>query len=169
LKVNGWAPNPEHPTLPVACLLEEARGHDAILFVDDEPKVLDGLGRLLQPQRLQCEMSFVEGGEAALALLDQTPFDVIVSDLKMPGLDGTALLERARHPQVVRIALSDYADLEPAFRAAKVAHQLFLKPSDAEMLRVAIDRACSPQSILTGEALAGMVGALGELPSAPRL
>ena len=142
-----------------------------ILFVDDETKVLDGLRRLLRPQRLQWDMSFVQGGEGALALLDQTPFDVIVSDLKMPGMDGTTLLERARerHPQVVRIVLSEYADLEAAFRAAQVAHQLLLKPCDAEMLRVAIDRACSLQSILTGEALAGMVGALGELPSAPRL
>src|SRR5215469_9947183 len=114
-----------------------------ILFVDDEPKVLDGLRRLLRPQRLQWDMSFIEGGEAALALLDQSPFDVIVSDLKMPGMDGTALLERARehHPQVVRIVLSEYADLEAAFRAAQVAHQLLLKPCDAEMLRVAIDRA----------------------------
>lgn len=143
----------------------------SILFVDDEPKVLDSLRRLLRPRRLQWDISFVAGGEAALTLLDETPFDVIVSDLKMPAMDGTALLERVRerHPQVVRILLSEYADLEAAFRAAQVAHQFLLKPCDAEMLRVAIDRALSLQSILAGEALASMVGALGELPSAPRL
>ena len=65
--------------------------------------------------------------------------------------------------------MSEYTELEAAFRAAKVAHQFLLKPCDAYMLRVAIDRAFSLQSILSGEALAGMVGSLGELPSAPRL
>lgn len=142
-----------------------------ILFVDDEPKILDGLRRLLRPQRFQWEISFAEGGEAALALLDQSPFDVIVSDMRMPGMDGAALLERVRerHPQVVRIVLSGYTELDAAFRAAQVAHQFLLKPCDADMLRVAIDRACSLQSILTSQALAGMVGALGELPSVPQI
>lgn len=142
-----------------------------ILFVDDEAKVLDGLRVLLRPERSQWEMSFALGAQAALALLDQSSFDVIVSDMKMPVMDGPALLERVRelHPQVVRIILSEYTELEAAFRAAQVAHQFLLKPCDAYMLRVAIDRAFSLQSILSGEALAGMVGSLGELPSAPRL
>ena len=142
-----------------------------ILFVDDEPKILDGLRRLLRPKRFEWDMSFVEGGEAALALLDESPFDVIVSDMRMPGMDGAALLERVRerHPQVVRIVLSGYTELEAAFRAAQVAHQFLLKPCDADMLRVAIERACSLQTILSSEALAGMVGALGQLPSAPRV
>jgi HD-like signal output (HDOD) protein len=142
-----------------------------ILLVDDEPKILDGLRRLLRPKRLEWDMSFAEGGEAALALLDQSPFDVIVSDMKMPGMDGATLLERVRerHPHVVRIVLSGHTELEAAFRAARVAHQFLLKPCDANMLQMAIERACSLQSILSSEALAGIVGALGELPSAPRV
>jgi HD-like signal output (HDOD) protein len=142
-----------------------------ILFVDDEQKILEGLRLLLRPQQFQWDMSFAEGGEAALALLEQSPFDVVVSDMTMPGMDGAALLERVRerYPHLVRIVLSQYAELEAAFRAAQVAHQFLLKPCDADMLRVAIDRAFSLQSILSSEALTAMVGALGELPSAPRV
>jgi HD-like signal output (HDOD) protein len=142
-----------------------------ILFVDDEPKILDGLRRLFRPQRFEWDMAFAEGGEAALALLDQSPFDVIVSDMKMAAMDGATLLERVRerHPRVVRIVLSGYTELEEAFRAAKVAHQFLLKPCDADMLRIAIERACSLQAILSSETLAGMVGALGKLPSAPQV
>ena len=142
-----------------------------ILFVDDEQKELDGLQQLLRPYRHQWEMAFALGGEAALAMLACASFDAIVSDMQMPGMDGSALLERVRkqYPQVVRIVLSGYTELEAAFRAVQVAHQFLLKPCDADTLRVAIERACSLQSILSSETLAATAGALGELPSAPRV
>jgi HD-like signal output (HDOD) protein len=104
-------------------------------------------------------------------MLESTPFDVIVSDMRMPGMDGAALLEKVRqlHPEVVRIVFSGHTELEATLRAVPVAHQFLLKPCDADMLRVAIERACSLQSILTSEALSHMVGSLGDLPSAPRV
>lgn len=67
-----------------------------ILFVDDEVKVLKGLQRMLRPQHHDWEMAFAPGGEAALSMLDESPFDVIVSDMRMPGIDGAALLEIVR-------------------------------------------------------------------------
>ncbi len=79
-----------------------------ILFVDDEPRFLETLRHILRPQRHEWEVAFAPGGEAALALMEAAPFDVIVSDMRMPGMDGAALLARVReeHPQVVRIILS---------------------------------------------------------------
>ena len=139
-----------------------------VLFVDDDQQVLEGLQRVLRSNRQEWEMAFAQGGEAALAVLDCSPFDVvIISDMRMPGMDGAELLEkvRERHPQVVRIILSGYVDLQATFRAVPVAHQFLLKPCDAGMLRVAIERACSLQSILHDAALARTVGTLGELPS----
>ncbi len=78
-----------------------------ILFVDDEPRILDGLRRMLRSKRKEWEMSFVGSGAEALSLLGEHAFDVVVSDMRMPGMDGAALLDhvKARHPEVVRIIL----------------------------------------------------------------
>ena len=142
-----------------------------VLFVDDDQQMLEGLQRVLRSNRQEWEMAFAQGGEAALAVLDCSSFDVIVTDMRMPGMDGAELLEKVRqhHPQVVRIILSGYVDLQATFRAVPVAHQFLLKPCNAGMLRVAIERACSSQNILHDPALARSMGTLGELPSAPRV
>jgi len=140
-----------------------------VLFVDDEPRILDGLGRLLRPLREEWEMAFAPGGEAALALLDAHPFDVIVSDMRMPGLDGAALLHRVRdqYPQIVRIVLTGQTELNAALRVVPVAHQFLAKPCDVGVLRVAIERACHLQSLLNDDVIRRNVGAMGELPSLP--
>jgi len=83
-----------------------------IIFVDDEPKILEGLQRLLRPQRQQWEMVFAQSGEQALLELGKATFDVVVTDMRMPGMDGAALLEaiRARAPSTRCILLSGYAE-----------------------------------------------------------
>ncbi len=63
-----------------------------ILFVDDEPSVLDGLRRMLRTERGRWDMSFVGGADAALEVMRATSFDAVVSDVSMPGKDGFALL-----------------------------------------------------------------------------
>ncbi|MGH9343498.1 MAG: HDOD domain-containing protein [Terriglobia bacterium] len=141
-----------------------------ILFVDDDPSVLQGLQRSLRSQRGEWEMSFAQEGDAALAMMEATPFDVIVSDMKMPGIDGATLLGRARErfPEVIRIILSEHADLNAAFRAAPIAHQFLVKPCDASTLRVSIERACRLQNVLNNDALRRTVGSMHELPALPR-
>src|SRR5713226_9458509 len=110
-----------------------------ILFVDDEPRILDGLQRTLQVQHLPWEASFALGGEAALALLETRPFDVIVADMRMPQMDGATLLTRVRQQfsHVARIVLTGYTEFDTALRAVPVAHQSLAKPCDPDMLRVA--------------------------------
>lgn len=141
-----------------------------VLFVDDEPQFLEGLQRMLRSQRHEWEMAFAPSGNAALALMGASPFDVIVSDLRMPGIDGAALLARVReeYPQVVRIILSSHTELSTALRVVPVAHQFLAKPCDAEMLRVAIERACHLKALLHDDSIRRTVGALCELPSLPR-
>ena len=63
-----------------------------ILFVDDEPMVLQGLQRMLRHMRTDWDMAFVESGSKALDLMAQTPCDVVVSDMRMPGMNGAQLL-----------------------------------------------------------------------------
>ncbi|HLI25963.1 MAG TPA: response regulator [Chloroflexota bacterium] len=141
-----------------------------ILFVDDEPRVLEGLQRLLRPQRHQWEMVFVPSGEAALAALAERPFDVIVSDMRMPGMDGATLLRtvQARYPEMVRIILSGYSELESSLRTLPVAHQFLSKPCEPQVLREVIERACALQALLGDAALRAAVAQLGELPARPQ-
>ena len=105
-----------------------------ILFVDDEPRVLEALQRMLRPQRKRWEMLFAGGGEEALAILGSAPFDVIVTDMRMPGMDGARLLQhvKERFPSVIRVVLSGHVEMEAALRAAPVAHQFLaeLRPGE---------------------------------------
>lgn len=141
-----------------------------ILFVDDEPRVLEGLQRLLRPQRHQWEMAFATSGTAALDLLAERPFDVIVSDMRMPGMDGATLLRhvQARYPQMVRIILSGYSELESSLRSLPVAHQFLSKPCEPQLLREVIERACALQELLGDATLRAAVAQLGELPVQPQ-
>jgi CheY-like chemotaxis protein len=114
-----------------------------ILFVDDDPQLLVGLRNLLHRDRRRWEMVFVNGGETALRELQAMPFDVIVSDLRMPGIDGAALLEKVRtsSPATIRIMLSGSADEDEIERAMPAVDLLLSKPCETRILREAIERA----------------------------
>lgn len=140
-----------------------------ILFVDDEVQVLDGLRNLFRRQRHVWDMAFVTSGEAALAELNRAPFDVIVSDMRMPGMDGATLLRhvKADHPGVVRIVLSGHAERAAMVRALSVAHQFLSKPCEAESLRAALERTCALRDLLANDVIRRAAGQLDRLPSAP--
>jgi HD-like signal output (HDOD) protein/ActR/RegA family two-component response regulator len=142
-----------------------------ILFVDDEVNVLQGLRRMLNPMRHEWDMVFAESGQEALALLAQTPCDVIVSDMRMPGMDGTQLLTQVmeRFPLTVRIILSGYADSSMVLKAVGPVHQYLAKPCDAATLQVTVARACALRSLLADPTLQGLVAGMQTLPSLPTL
>ncbi len=142
-----------------------------ILFVDDEPNILHGLRRMLHPMRDTWELTFADGGEQALAAMENAPFDIVVSDLRMPGMDGVRLLEeiRRRSPQTVRIALSGYADREATLRAATNIHQFLTKPCSAEHLIATLERACTLSSLLSESKLRALVAQMTSLPSLQNL
>jgi len=140
-----------------------------ILFVDDEPNILDGLRRALRPQRDRWQMAFASSGPQALEMLASESCDMIVSDMRMPGMDGAALLASVceRHPAVIRIILSGYTDLTAFMCAVPVAHQFFLKPCDPLLLREAIDHQTSVADRYGYPPVAELVGSLRALPVAP--
>ncbi len=140
-----------------------------ILLVDDEQSVLDGLRNVLRGQRHEWDMVFALGGAAALAAIDQGSFDVVVCDMRMPAIDGAAVLTtvKKKHPRTVRIVLSGQTDLETAMKSLFVAHQFMAKPCDAEILRNVVNRACKLNTLLQNEALRAMAGDVSTLPSAP--
>jgi putative nucleotidyltransferase with HDIG domain len=140
-----------------------------ILFVDDEQHVLDSMRDALRPYRRGWKMAFATSGKEALSRLDAEPYDVVVSDMRMPGMDGAALLAevQARHPGTVRIVLSGYTELNVAVRAAAVAHLFLAKPCGSRELMATIDRACALRDLLADSALVAAVGAASTLPSVP--
>lgn len=142
-----------------------------VIFVDDQPNVLHGLKRLLYSHRDEWEMTFVESGEAALATLRERPHDVIVTDMKMPGMNGMELLAAVcqDHPHMVRIILSGQSDLEHLERSFGLFHQYLSKPCDADVLKARVARACALRSRLADDSLRQLVAQVDSLPSAPRL
>ncbi len=140
-----------------------------VLFVDDESKILDGLRRMLHAMRRSWETRFAIGGQAALEELAEWQPDVVVTDMRMPGIDGAALLEQVarRWPAVIRMVLSGQTDDEAAARAIPVAHQFIMKPCAGPVLCSIIDRACSLRDLLGSSSLREMVGTVDTLPPAP--
>ena len=140
-----------------------------VLFVDDEPNILSGLRRILRPQRNEWEMVFEEGGAAALATLKESPCDVVVSDMKMPGMDGAEFLSRVKeeHPASIRIALSGETDSHMIYRCVQHAHQYLAKPCDVDSLVAAVKRAFSLRELMHDEKLEAIVAEMTSLPSRP--
>lgn len=141
-----------------------------ILFVDDEQAILDGLRDLLRKERRRWDMVFALGGREALEELARQPFDVVVSDIRMPGIDGAQLLTqvKADYPCVARIVLTGHADRDAVLRALPVAHQFLTKPCEAGALRVAIERTQALHALLASREIRDIVGRLTSLPSVPQ-
>ncbi len=140
-----------------------------VLFVDDDENVLMGLRRMLHPMRASWEMVFVDSAEKALAAMAERPFDVVVSDLRMPGVDGAELLTiiSKTYPASVRIILSGYAEEEAILRTAGPAHRYLSKPCGFECMVEAVTSAVALRRFLDDEGLRHLVSSLHSLPSPP--
>jgi len=138
-----------------------------ILFVDDEPRVLEGLGRMLHTMRKEWDMVFSPGAEEALAAMANGPFDVIVTDMRMPGMDGADLLNEVvkRYPSTVRLVLSGQWDQQMVIRTARTAHQYLVKPCSAQDLKSTLGRIFALRGILAGKTLKRLIAGLTSLPS----
>lgn len=138
-----------------------------ILFVDDESKILDGFRRMLHADRKRWDMHFAVSGEAALRACEEGSFDVVISDMRMPGMDGATLLGhiRERFPSAARIVLSGHSEVALTTRAVPVAHRFLAKPCNTSELQDTIERVCTLQDILCAPEIRKIVGGIGELPS----
>lgn len=142
-----------------------------LLFVDDEPNILSGLKRMLRPMRHEWDMVFAESGHEALAQMAATPADVVVTDMRMPGMDGAELLRRVmeNYPETIRIVLSGQADRESILSAVGPIHQYLSKPCDADTLKSTLFRACHLDDLLPNTNLKRIISQMETLPSLPSL
>ena len=113
----------------------------SVLFVDDEPRILKALQRNLRSMCSQWDMTFVSDPEDALATMARESVDVIVSDMRMPRMDGGKLMGivSRKYPGTYRIILSGDCDQDAARHEVRAnAHQCLSKPCDRETLVRAI-------------------------------
>ncbi len=113
-----------------------------ILVVDDEPSIRFSLAELLEEEGH--EVREAPHAPAALAMLDEAPSDLVLSDLTMPAMDGLQLLDevRARHPQTLFVLVTAHGDERTAVRALKNgAYDYVPKPFDNEEVRALARRA----------------------------
>lgn len=113
-----------------------------LLCVDDEPNILSALRRLFRSSGYK--VLTAEGGAAALALLEQEPVDLVISDMRMPNMDGAQLLAQVctRWPHITRLLLTGYADVSSTIAAINLGkiQRYIAKPwNDEEMLMIVRD------------------------------
>lgn len=140
-----------------------------LLVVDDEPAVVESLAAIL---RRQFRVSTATSGAAGLESLGGEPFAVVLSDMRMPGMDGAVFLARVRQraPDTTRVLLTGYADVSAAIAAVNDGHvfRFLTKPCPPDVLIPALRAAADQHRLVTGErellekTLQGAVKALGE-------
>lgn len=142
-----------------------------ILFVDDDLNVLQGLQRILHPMREEWDLTFAESATKGLELMEQSTFDVVVSDMRMPGMNGAALLQEVmqRYPSTIRLVLSGHSDWDVVAQCLGVAHQYISKPCDPEQLKTVLRNACLLGGALLNEDVKRIISSMDRLPSIPAL
>ncbi len=138
-----------------------------ILFVDNDPNATQKSRKMLKAMCPDWEIETSVSGEEALDLMAKSPFDVIVSDIRIQGMDGIELLGTVskRYPETVRIIHSEFSDL----RSTMIVHQFLMKPCSAETMRNTIVRTCKLRDLLRDETLRKVVTGIKNLPSLPSI
>lgn len=142
-----------------------------ILFVDDDQNILTGLRRMLRTMKDEWEMAFAQGGEQALKIMNLMKVDVIVSDMRMPEMNGAELLTKVMelHPETVRIVLSGHSDIELVLKSVLPAHQYLSKPCEPEKLKDVVYRALNMSKIITNETVKKLISKTESLPVLPQV
>lgn len=143
----------------------------SILFVDDEINILKGIERMLFPYRKQWNMGFVDNGKKALEYIESNTVDVLISDMRMPEMDGAQLLEiiKEKYPQIIRIILSGHSDNEKSLKSTRLAHQFLAKPFDSDMLKKILAKTINLRELLNKKELVNFVNGIGNLPVLPKI
>jgi HD-like signal output (HDOD) protein len=141
-----------------------------VLFVDDDVPLLDGLRVRLHALRSRWEMVFVESAQRAIVEMEHRPCDVVVTDMRMPAMDGAQLLEvvSERWPATIRVVLSGYSEMQQTARLLPIAHQYVSKPCEAHEIENVVERCLALHDLLIEPRLRKAVGRVQQLPAIPR-
>ena len=139
----------------------------SILLIDDDPAILRSLENFLTPRGFGVHAA--DSGRAGLARLDERQFDIVITDVKMPGMDGLEVLREVRHrsPETAVIIITGYKESEQAFRAIREgAFDFFTKPLDVQELKASLERTIRFQKLHHDKGLAEE--RLGQIDEATR-
>ncbi|MFT5525041.1 MAG: HD-like signal output (HDOD) protein [Pirellulaceae bacterium] len=142
-----------------------------VLFVDDDPQLLEAFRRLLRRQRCEWDISFVGSGAEALTELANGPYDAVVTDMLMPLMDGAQLLTEVsvQFPKVARVILSGQCDSIAGIRSAGPAHRFLAKPCQMEELMAAVGSVCAICKAVNESFAGELISHLQSIPSSPEL
>lgn len=140
-----------------------------ILFVDDDANVLTLLQATLQALRKEWEGALASSGEQALAILETARFDVVISDMRMPGMTGGELLNQVMRlcPGTARIIMSGYADEESVMATVGAAHQYLPKPFELRAIRGILAKILALNQRLASPPLRQLATSIKTVPSLP--
>jgi putative nucleotidyltransferase with HDIG domain len=143
--------------------------HNRVLFVDDDPVLRDLYGSIAPGLQGQYEILTASSGKEGVQLLQKRTFDVIVSDLTMPGMDGVQFLGHVvrTQPDAARIIISGYLDRLKISQCLFVGHRYFNKPCDLKALAALLLRLADFRSIVSNQKVRKVIGGLGSLPGPP--
>ncbi len=142
-----------------------------ILFVDDEENIISAIKRMMHPMKNKWDVFFATDGNKALEILNKEKIDVIISDIRMPGLNGTQLLTKVKekYPEVIRITLSGYSDENLALKNTRIVHQSLIKPTNSQAIKKTIERTIYLRKILNNKNLLKTINGINQLPSLPEI
>lgn len=142
-----------------------------IIFVDDEPHILRGLRRATYELADDWEIEFANSGKEALTILERTAYDAIVSDMRMPEMNGAELLEEVSrlYPRMVRIVLSGQSDKELILKSVMPTHQYLSKPCNIQELVSIVNESIAVRDLLSNSRLQEIVSKISTVPSLPTL
>lgn len=142
-----------------------------ILFVDDDPQALSALKALVSPMARDWTLSFALGGAEALKLVRNSVFEVVVTALEMPEIDGRQVLEQVlgTHPATIRVAFSGRKDEHLLAQSIGLVHQALPRPCSFEDLTALVGNACLVGSQQVDEDVRWVIGRVDHLPVVPRL
>ncbi len=142
-----------------------------ILFIDSDKNAIKDLKKQLHAMRVVWDMVFVESGKDALELMESTSYDVAVSEMNMPEMNGIEFFDRIQqsHPKTGRIMYSENPDGKMARDSIGCTHQFLLKSCSPEVMKCSIQRICKLQDLTKNENLKQLIAGVKNLPSLPRL
>jgi HD-like signal output (HDOD) protein/ActR/RegA family two-component response regulator len=140
-----------------------------ILFVEDNPLLRQMYLIMMEGEEDAWDAVAANDAREALRLMEQSSFEVIVSDMRMPGMDGIELMGvvRQMYPRSSRIILSGLSDQAEIARSLDSTHQFLAKPFDVKALKATLSRLGGLDAYLKDEKLQALVGQMRVLPSFP--
>ncbi len=163
-----WRPSTDHDTI---ARMAERSAKRRILFVDDDPMLLQFYCAIMEREKEAWETHTIDDPRKVLGLLASKTFDVLVSDFRMPAMDGIQLMREVseRHPAVARMMVSGMQDQQEVARCLGLTHQFLPKPFNLKSFRATLARVCQLGVFLEDPRLQAIVAQVKSLPSVPSL